>query len=374
MAAAAIQTLFLRDINHGGPPGQALTIAKKLATFVRGATSSVDIAIYDFRLQDPNLVSTVVGALTKAAAKGITVRIAYDAGKPANADAATFARLAADPAPPGTAQWVADHFGNSDVSIRPITAPSGQLMHSKYIIRDAALAGPTTAVWTGSTNFTDDAWTLQENNIITVSSPSLAASYRADFEQLWAAGSIKGTGSGGGGDTTAGGASVGWDFAPGDGAAIDGALAAAISGASKRIVMATMVLTSHAVLAALVAAVGRGLPLSGIYDSGQMGPIEREWAKSASSAQALADWTVVKAKLVAKKSTPFKVTSPHNFMHNKVLIADDQLITGSYNFSNNAEKNAENQLQLANDPALAAKYAKYVAALVTAYGAPPANG
>ena len=33
-------------------------------------------------------------------------------------------------------------------------------------------------------------------------------------------------------------------------------------------------------------------------------------------------------------------------MHNKILIADNQLITGSYNFSANAERNAQNQIRI----------------------------
>ena len=53
------------------------------------------------------------------------------------------------------------------------------LMHHKYVIRDGA------ALWTGSTNWTADSWTREENVIVTVDSPDLAAAYREDFEQLW---------------------------------------------------------------------------------------------------------------------------------------------------------------------------------------------
>src|SRR5271156_2129420 len=103
MAASPISTLFLRDTRHGGPVSQPRTVATRLASFVLKATATLDVAIYDFRLTDPHLADTVVNALTKAAADGVTVRIAYDAGKPPAATRATFAALAADPAPPGTA-------------------------------------------------------------------------------------------------------------------------------------------------------------------------------------------------------------------------------------------------------------------------------
>jgi phosphatidylserine/phosphatidylglycerophosphate/cardiolipin synthase-like enzyme len=193
VAAAVIQTLFLRDTRRGGAVDQPQVVARRLTAFVRRATATMDVAIYDFRLSEA-LAGPIVGALARAAARGVWVRIAYDAGKPVSATRSTFAMLAADPAPSGTAQWVANHFGNTDVQIRAITAPSGRLMHSKYVVRDGGPtpgATGTAAVWTGSTNFTDDAWTLQENNIITVASADVAAGYRRDFDERWASGSIK---------------------------------------------------------------------------------------------------------------------------------------------------------------------------------------
>ncbi len=362
-----IDTVFLRDINHGGSKRQATTVARKLADFIAEATSTLDIAIYDFRLSTSSLANTIVGALSDAAKRSVTVRLAYDAGKPNKTTKTTFALMAADPAPTGTAQWVATHFGNTDVQIKAITAPSGQLMHSKFVARDANSAAKSAAVWTGSTNWTDDAWTLQENNIIVVPSKTAAAAYQADFEQLWAAGSIKNTGTKGGGSTKVGTASVAWDFAPGDGSTIDTALDTAVSGATQRIAVAAMVLTSKSVISALVAAISKGITVSGIYDSGQMGPIEREWAKSANDAQVLADWNTVKKKLVAKRSTPYTPTSAHNFMHDKIIVADKTVITGSYNFSGNAEKNAENQLHITNDPSLVDDYANYISVISNAY-------
>jgi len=79
-----------------------------------------------------------------------------------------------------------------------------------FVVRDGSTAAATSAVWTRSANWTDDAWTLQENNIITVSSPAVAAAYLTDFEQLWAAGSIKATGVNDTGTATVRRASVGW--------------------------------------------------------------------------------------------------------------------------------------------------------------------
>ena len=52
-------------------------------------------------------------------------------------------------------------------------------MHSKFILRDGQ------SVWTGSTNLTDDAFTLMENNVVEIDSSALGAYYAQEFEQLW---------------------------------------------------------------------------------------------------------------------------------------------------------------------------------------------
>ena len=60
-------------------------------------------------------------------------------------------------------------------------------------------------------------------------------------------------------------------------------------------------------------------------------------------------------------------------MHNKVMIIDDHLVvTGSYNFSENAEANDENLL-LIDSRDVATAYAAYVDALFATYTKPPAD-
>src|SRR5690349_17873978 len=149
-----------------------------LAGFVAAAQTTLALAIYDFRLDDAAATDLVVGALTDAARRGVTVRIGYDAGKPAEQTAGAFARVGGDPAPAGTPEWVTGHFAGTGVEVRAIEA-APQLMHDKFVVRDAA------AVWTGSTNFTDAAWTRQENNILVLPVPEAAAGYATDFAQLW---------------------------------------------------------------------------------------------------------------------------------------------------------------------------------------------
>jgi phosphatidylserine/phosphatidylglycerophosphate/cardiolipin synthase-like enzyme len=369
--APAISTLFLRDTHHGGSSDQPTEVAGALADFVAAASASVDVAIYDFRLSDPKAASIVVDTLVQAAQRGVTVRVAYDAGKPPAQTTTAFAAVGGDPAPVGTQEWVMQHFSGTPVQTKAIKA-TPQLMHSKYVVRDgprnaqAVGHGATPAVWTGSTNFTDDAWTRQENNIIILPGADLAAGYQADFDQLWTTGSIKKTGAGDAGDTTVGGATVGWDFSPGDGPVIDAGLVHRIQGARERLIVAAMVLTSHDVLAALADAIDRGVPVTGIYDGGQMNPIVRQWQDDPHDAEVLDTWTAVSAELARKESAPYSPTGPHDFMHLKVLVSDGTVSTGSYNFSANAERNAENQVHL-DDPTTVAAYVDFLAAVTQAY-------
>ena len=64
---------------------------------------------------------------------------------------------------------------------------------------------------------------------------------------------------------------------------------------------------------------------------------------------------------------PFTADGPHNFMHNKVVVADDTVSTGSFNLSANATKNAENVLEI-EDAAVADRLAAFVDQVRGRYG------
>jgi phosphatidylserine/phosphatidylglycerophosphate/cardiolipin synthase-like enzyme len=60
----------------------------------------------------------------------------------------------------------------------------------------------------------------------------------------------------------------------------------------------------------------------------------------------------------------------HDFMHAKVVVADDTSFLGSFNLSRSGERNAENVLEI-RDPALADRLAGYVDSVRERY--PPAT-
>jgi phosphatidylserine/phosphatidylglycerophosphate/cardiolipin synthase-like enzyme len=64
----------------------------------------------------------------------------------------------------------------------------------------------------------------------------------------------------------------------------------------------------------------------------------------------------------------------HDFMHAKVVVADDTSFVGSFNFSRSGEQNAENVLEI-RDAAVADRLAAYVDEIRARYpkATPPAD-
>jgi phosphatidylserine/phosphatidylglycerophosphate/cardiolipin synthase-like enzyme len=352
----AIDVTFLEE--GGQTAGQ---IAALLAEFVAAARSTLHLAIYDFRLTDA-VAEPVIRALRQRSAAGVEVLLAYDAGKP-HAD---FPAAGTDPAPPGTADFVR-RLGDG-IRSRPITGGDPQmpkLMHHKYAVRDGRT--PAGAVWTGSANWTNDSWTLQENNIIRVASSELCAYYETDFAELWQRGDIGTTGAHDTGTVRVGGTTVHVAFAPGEGRAIDHDVAHRISAARRRLKVCSMLVTSGAILGAVADVLdgGKVAEYGGVYDRTQMESVFAQWGGTP------AEWKIdafrrVAAPLSGKRSTPYTPGSRHDFMHNKVVVADDAVVTGSYNLSNSATENAENVLIL-EDRELADRYGAYVDRLAARY-------
>ncbi len=354
----AIEVTFLEQ--DGQRPE---TVAALLADFLAAARSSLHLAIYDFRLGPP-LAEPVVGALRQRALAGVDVRIVYDAGK----RQVPFVEAGADPAPPGTADFVAAI--GSGVAAKPITGGDPRLpklMHHKYIVRDGAT--PQGAVWTGSTNFTDDSWTLMENNIVRIDSADLCRFYETDFAELWQRGDIATTGLHDTGTVPLDGGRTTVSFAPGEGRFIDHEIAHRIACARRRLLVCSMLITSGAILGALGDTLTqRRVPVyGGVYDRTQMESVFDQW-RGTPAEWKIAAFTQVSQGLSGKRSTPYTPGGRHDFMHDKILVADDSVITGSYNLSHSATENAENVL-IFEDPALAADYGAYIEHLIERYRA-----
>ncbi len=372
-ANGAIEVAFLqqqgRDPFTATPERVAQTrdVATRIADFIGEAKSTIDIAIYDFRLHD-EAATIVAEALRSQARKGGQIRIAYDHATNPGADAlpaAAPAHLESDQKPLGT-----DSFVRSFADVAQVKSITGYrvLMHNKYILRD--IASPDAAVFAGSSNYTNDSWGLQDNNLLCLRSQQLAAYYAGDFNDLWSRGKIvDSTGQRDTGTVRLNDVPVTVAFTPGESPAVLKEIVGAIAAARNRLYVASPVLSSGPILAALSEAIDQGLPLAGLYDGPQMDQVERQWKSTHFGADKINTWQKVARRLVPKNSIPFdrqNKSQPHNFMHNKLVVADQIVVTGSFNLSNHALGNAENVL-LIRDAAIADSYANYIQRLAASY-------
>lgn len=329
---------------------------ERLIAFVRSASHSLDFAVYDMRLSDP-LKAALSSALQDRANAGVQVRICFDGDKPSIPNMAA----GQDPAPAGTSGFV-ESLGYPWRRIAGM-----KLMHNKFVVRDGE------SVWTGSTNLTDDAFTLMENNIVTVESKALADYYAEEFEQIWQAQNFENTGnirtaavpivySGQSGQAVV-------MFSPGRGNEIDAEIARRVREAKRRVRICSLLINSGTLISELTNLLGRGeVKVDGIYDRTQMEDVYEQWQEVPSNRWKIPALQnlVLRANLVGKVSTPYTPTSVHDFMHNKVLVIDDTVITGSYNFSRSAEFNAENILFI-ESASLAETYSAYIDHLIGKY-------
>jgi phosphatidylserine/phosphatidylglycerophosphate/cardiolipin synthase-like enzyme len=370
------------------------SVAQQLALFINSASHTLDISIYSFYLGESTR-RIVASALENRAAAGVAVRIAYDAATqqaqlPGYSMGTHQVQQSEDQmqalhlnpfaiAPPTN---TADFVKSLGLPSKPIEGYRA-LMHDKYAILDGGTPGAQ--VWTGSSNWTDDSWNLQESNIIVLRSQEVAQYFANDFNELWTAGTIASSGIMDGGEVTLqyGGqpARVSISFAPNAGPEIDSGLAQLIEQTQERLTIAAVVLTSGSMLGALQSLVRRGVPIDGIYDATQMEGVNYQWQMVPSNHWKIPAWQqiVEYGHLVGKHSTPYTPTSRHDFMHNKVLVSDNTVVTGSYNFSRHAQGNAENVLTIASQ-ALAQTYRQYIYRMVRKYSAnqganaPPLQG
>jgi len=339
---------------HPLHPGRQtdLEMAQRVAAFIGDAQQTLDLALYDVRLPgEPGDV--VAGALRDAVARGVAVRIAYNADH----DERVF------PPPPGTKPELIESLPFPTCGIPGIP----DLMHHKYVVRDGH------AVWTGSTNWTRDSWTLQENFVVRVDSPEVAGAFAANFDELWSTRDVDRTGHRDPSTLSVSGRDVRAWFTPGRGEELSHRIARAIGKARRRIRIASPVITAGPVLGTLaqVAAEAR-VDLRGVVDRTQMDGVVYQWRTNGRSAWKIPILASVleQADFRGKPSVPWTPESIHDFMHAKVTVADDVVFAGSFNLSRSGEMNAENVLEV-SDPELAEQMAAFVDEVRERYDAMP---
>lgn len=138
------------------------TVADTLARYIGRATSTLDIAIYNWNS------ATILNAVNAAQARGVRVRVIYEDD---NSNVSVPGLNAA------VAKIARTQTGTG--SIRGI-------MHNKFVVIDAEDPNPNVPwVWTGSTNWTTNQLSIDANNVIVVQDQALARVYQMEFEEMW---------------------------------------------------------------------------------------------------------------------------------------------------------------------------------------------
>ncbi len=345
--------ISVRTLDDGGQT--ALEVAREVAEFLAAARRSLDVALYDVKL-DGEEERPVADALLGAQRRGVRVRVAYNVDHPGPIPV---------PAPPST---VPDVLESLPLETRAV-AGVPDLMHHKFAVRDGR------AVLTGSANWTEDSWSRQENVMATVDSPLLAGAYLLDFEQLWE-GSVQSSGDVDASRVQVGEATVRAWFTPGRAQSLAHRIAAKIDRARDRVRVCSPVISSGPILGTLAqVTTDERADITGVVDATQLGQVIDQWRLNGNAAWKipLLETVIERARFTGKHSTPWGPGSLHDYMHAKVTVCDDTVFLGSFNLSRSGEMNAENVLEI-HHPPLADRLAGFVDGVRARYPAVDLSG
>jgi phosphatidylserine/phosphatidylglycerophosphate/cardiolipin synthase-like enzyme len=209
---------------------------------------------------------------------------------------------------------------------------STAFLHSKFAIIDQSI------VWMGSWNFTTNGTYRNNNNLIRFTIPAVVANYEAEFSQM-AAGVF-------GNDKEslapypyiqADAIAIENRFSPQDRAA--DSIVQRVLDAEQSIRFLTFSYTSDPIAEAMVERHQAGVLVQGVFETRNAGGIGSEQERLRDNGiEALEDGNCYT-------------------MHHKVIIIDEEtVITGSYNFTRRAEETNDENFVIIDDPTIASQY------------------
>ena len=289
--------IYFSDVQSGENSG---SLEKTLVTKLRLALVSIDAALY-------HLESTPISeALVKAHNRGVKVRVFTENR---NSEEETITQLQ-----------------NAGILVRDDGDEDGY-MHHKFFVIDNRY------VWTGSYNTTYNGAYKNDNNVIWIDSVPLANNFTKEFQDLYLSGQYN----------LSSGSQVPYpQITLGDGTQITTlfspksetipSILNEINSAKKSVHFMAFSFTHDKVGDAMIETHKSGIDVSGVFDENQISR-HSEYHK------------------MKESGMPVKIDETAGTMHHKVIIIDEEtVITGSYNFSRNAEiNNSENLLIIKNN-------------------------
>lgn len=286
-----------------------------LIQMIDNAQHTLDGAFYDIDNAE------IVDALLRAQQRGVRVRLVTDSDN----------LTAKNSGPSGPPRVAITRLKQAGIPV--VDDQRSGIMHHKFMVADGQ------AVWTGSTNLTDSSLFHHNNNALVLRSQPLAASYTAEFERMFSQ-RIFGPNPPRQvpfprvqiGTTT-----VDVYFSPRGGG--QQAVLEELRRARQRILFMTFSLTDKTAGDIIAAKQRQKVQIEGVFDS---------WLGAGQY-----------SLFNPLKTDGLNVRKDGNeaLLHHKVIIVDNTVITGSYNYSANAENsNNENFLIIRNNPAITQAY------------------
>lgn len=306
------EVYFTDPVNMDNPEQWQGSIEEQIIKKINNAQTSIHIASFEFDL------TPVAEALIAAKQRGVEIQWVTDDEHGLEADEE-----------PGHGQFAM--LEAAGIEVRADTRSA--LMHNKFWIFDQQI------VWTGSTNITENGIFDQNNNVLVIYSPELAAIYEAEFQEMW-------NGEFGPRSTSqldsqyavVNGSAMRVIFTSED-PAIEEAIIPLINSAQSSIRFLAFSFTDYPMAKAMIDRAAVGVDVAGVFE------------KVGSSTDAAELRTLYCAGVPARRD------ENGGFMHNKVVIVDERyVVTGSLNFSTNAETSNDENVLIIDNPDIARLY------------------
>lgn len=311
--AAQWWQVYFTDPQALDDPNQiAGSIEEKLIQLIDQAQTSIHIASFEFNL------TPVAEALIAAKNRGVDVKWVTDDKNGLGYDSQ-----------PGRGQFAL--LTGAGIEVRDDRGRTS-LMHNKFWIFDRQI------VWTGSTNVTVNGIFKQNNNVLVIHSPEVAVIYEREFDELW---------NGQFGPRAPSAVNNQWTILDGtpiqilfsaEDHAIDN-LIALVNDAQMNIRFLAFSFTDYPLAKAMLDRAAAGVDVRGVFET---------FGSSSAGSELKTFWCA---------KTSVRQDGNPSFLHDKIIIIDKRVVvTGSLNFSSNADEANEENVVILDNPEIAALY------------------
>ncbi|MBI5962118.1 MAG: hypothetical protein HY863_01475 [Chloroflexi bacterium] len=303
---------FTDPLTINNPEVIAGSVEEKLLQLINSAQTSIHIASFEFSL------TPVAEALIAAKNRGVDVKWVTDDENGLKYDIQ-----------PGRGQF--SLLTEAGIEVKDDAGRSA-LMHNKFWIFD------NQTVWTGSTNVTVNGVFKQNNNVLVIRSADIAFIYEREFQELWnnqfgprAPSTVNNQWA------ILDGTPLQVLFSSEDNAVSN--LIALVNDAQVNIRFLAFSFTDYPLAKAMIDRAAAGVDVKGVYET---------FGSTSSGSEMKTFWCA---------GVPVRQDGNPSFLHDKIIIIDNTIVvTGSLNYSSNADESNEENVVILDNAEIAALY------------------